>query len=239
MPSRYVREGINSSRKVAGLAGDGERFYRRMLNVVDDFGRFELDAKLIRSAAFPVHDSIREADILQWLAACQKLELILVYKSGEKSYLVTPKVEKARAIFSKYPNPPPDLVKRYHLQTSADRCGQLHADVNGHTQTRTNAPLTVPIPVPKRKLNGAGAPKVFNGRLNPKQLEVAVRFEKALGPQWANDSLKWYGAIKRDVGLSERVVAEVESAAKEGRIKTSPAQFAEYTFQDFGGKHEK
>jgi hypothetical protein len=42
------------------------------------------------------------------------------------------------------------------------------------------------------------------------------------GVQWVNDAGKWVNRIKANFGKTERVTAEIESAAKEGRIKTTP-----------------
>ena len=64
-------------------------------------------------------------------------------------------------------------------------------------------------------------------KLSNRQKELADRIETALGVQWTNDAGKWINRIKTAPGKSERVIAEVESAAKESRIKTTPAQYAE------------
>lgn len=70
-------------------------------------------------------------------------------------------------------------------------------------------------------------------KLSPWQKELADRIESALGAQWVNDAGKWIGRIKSNPRKCERVVAEVELAAKESRIKTTPAQFAEDTWKRF------
>ena len=133
MANRYTRDGINSSRAVARLDWGAECFYRRMLNTVDDFGRFELDAKLIRSQAYPVHDNVREADILRWIAACRSVRpdmpLIVLYEVSGKQYIALTKTEAPRAKFSKYPAPPPDMVKKYGLPVSGRSCLQMKTDV--------------------------------------------------------------------------------------------------------------
>jgi len=141
MPNRYVREGINSSRPVASLGDAAEVFYRRMINVVDDFGRFELDTKLIRSTAYPVHDTIREADILRWFAACEKAELIVSYEINGRKFMVLTKTERPRAKFSQYPNPPPEVVDRHGLWTSAN--------TSYHVKTFAPSPIPTPSPIPK------------------------------------------------------------------------------------------
>ena len=70
-------------------------------------------------------------------------------------------------------------------------------------------------------------------KLPARAIELAKRFEAALGDQWVNDAGKWIGRIKSDPAKSERVIAEVESAAREGRIKTTPAQYAEHIWEEF------
>jgi hypothetical protein len=59
------------------------------------------------------------------------------------------------------------------------------------------------------------------------------RIESALGVQWVNDAGKWVNRIKTHFGKTERVTAEVESAVKESRIKTTPAQYAEQIWKEF------
>ena len=70
-------------------------------------------------------------------------------------------------------------------------------------------------------------------KLLPRQKELADRIETALGVQWVNDAGKWINRIKILPGKCERVFAEVESAAKELRIRTTPAQYAEQQWKEF------
>lgn len=70
-------------------------------------------------------------------------------------------------------------------------------------------------------------------KLDSGQKELADRMETALGVQWVNDAGKWVNRIKANFWKSERVIAEVESALKESRIKTTPAQYAEQIWKEF------
>ncbi len=72
-------------------------------------------------------------------------------------------------------------------------------------------------------------------KLSSDQKELADRIETALGVQWTNDAGKWVNRIKANFGKSERVIAEVESALKESRVKTTPAQYAENIWKEFSG----
>jgi len=70
-------------------------------------------------------------------------------------------------------------------------------------------------------------------KLSQLQKELANSIETALGDQWVNDAGKWIGRIKENAKKAERVISELLNAIKEGRIKTTPAQYAEQTWKDF------
>jgi hypothetical protein len=70
-------------------------------------------------------------------------------------------------------------------------------------------------------------------KLSVSQKELADRIEAALVDEWVNDAGKWINRIKTFPSKCERVIAEVESAAKENRIKTTAARYAEQTWKEF------
>lgn len=70
-------------------------------------------------------------------------------------------------------------------------------------------------------------------KLDTGQKKLADRFQTALDGQWVNDSGKWVNRIKSAFSRCERVIAEMESAVKESRIKTTPAQYAEQIWKEF------
>lgn len=70
-------------------------------------------------------------------------------------------------------------------------------------------------------------------KLSVSQKETANRIEAALGDEWVNDAGKWINRIKSSPGKSNRVIAEVESAITESRIKTTPARYAEQIWKEF------
>lgn len=87
MPNRMLRPWVNSD-KVNSLSVHSERFFTRLIMVVDDYGCFYADARLLKANLFPLLlDTIREADLLRWLAECQKAGLIVIYESSSKKYL--------------------------------------------------------------------------------------------------------------------------------------------------------
>ena len=108
MPTRLIREGILTSEPVNSLNWAEEVFYRRLLSVVDDFGRYYASPKLLRAACYPLHiDKVSDSDIGKWLAACATAALVRVYPAQDgKSYIEVQRFnQQVRAKTSKFPQP--------------------------------------------------------------------------------------------------------------------------------------
>jgi len=113
MPNRILREGILTSESVNSLNWQEEVFYRRLMSVVDDFGRFYASPKLLRAACYPLHiDKVSDSDIGKWLTACVTAALVRVYPASDgKRYLELVKFgQQVRAKSSKFPSPDSDLL---------------------------------------------------------------------------------------------------------------------------------
>jgi len=116
MPNRYIREAAIESEGINSLSWIGEVFFRRLLNRVDDFGRYSANPALIRARLFPLQlAKVREAEISRLLAQCEKAGLLFAYSVNSKAYLIINRWEKGRAKRSVYPEPPPDICK--HMLT--------------------------------------------------------------------------------------------------------------------------
>ncbi len=144
MPSRLLRDGILDSERVCSLSWLAELFYRRLMSVVDDFGRFDGRPSMLKSRAYPLQtDRVREADISRWLAECEKAGLIALYEANGKPYVVLFRLGKPRAEASKFPAPPlsvKDAVRESSgAQAPADenRCAQ--APSYSDSGSRSNA----------------------------------------------------------------------------------------------------
>lgn len=110
MPSRILREGILTSERVNQLSWEAEVFYRRLMSVVDDFGRFTAHPSLLRAALYPLKlDSVRDANMERLLATVEQARLVRVYEIAGKRYLeLLDFRQQVRAKESKYPPPPED-----------------------------------------------------------------------------------------------------------------------------------
>lgn len=134
MPLRLLREGILTSDRVDKLAAAEEVFYRRLMSVVDDFGRFDGRPAILRTSLYPLRvERVREADIVRSLACCQEAGLIRLYSVAGKPYLeVLDFRQQVRAKVSKYPDPPP--VEQAQSDCTADAQQMLavaHLDGDG------------------------------------------------------------------------------------------------------------
>ncbi len=139
MPSRLLRDGILDSEAVNKLKPPEEVFYRRLMSVVDDFGRFDGRPQVLRGRLYPLRiDDVREADISRWIAACEKAGLIALYSHDGKPYILFGKLGSPRAKESKYPPPPPE-IERGQL-ASVNTCAQMKTDANECTHMNSSVP---------------------------------------------------------------------------------------------------
>ena len=129
MPNRIIREAILSSERVASLGWPAEVFYRRLMSIVDDYGRHEAHPQLLRSRCYPLQtDNVRTADITRWMAECQKAGLILGYEVEGKRYLEILNFGQQRRSASKCPPPSADADKRKHPPADAPVFGGVSVD---------------------------------------------------------------------------------------------------------------
>jgi hypothetical protein len=114
MPSRIIREGILTSDRIDSLSVHAEVFYRRVMSVVDDFGRFSAKPALLLASCYPLKlKSVAEEDIQAWLAECVAADLIVVYQVGSKTFLEMQDFkQQVRAKVSKYPAPDTNLTSK-------------------------------------------------------------------------------------------------------------------------------
>lgn len=107
MPTRIVRDGILTSERIAKLDWAQEVFYRRLMSVADDYGRFYALPALIRAACYPLLvDKVKDANISAWLTACVDAGLLHVYVAADaKRYLEIIGFGQRIQSKSKFPEP--------------------------------------------------------------------------------------------------------------------------------------
>jgi hypothetical protein len=144
MPNRYIRASAIESEAVNSLSWQGEVFYRRLLNRVDDFGRYTANPALLRAAIFPLQlEKVGPRDIDRLLAECEAAGLLCRYEVQGKKCLVMNKWEKGRAKESEYPPPPDDVITRMQTYVYARKHMSAHApdsDTDSDTDTVSDIP---------------------------------------------------------------------------------------------------
>lgn len=107
MPTRIIREGILTSERINALSERAELFYRRLMSVVDDYGRFPANLTLLRASCYPLKlDSVKEDSIKKHLAEAEDAGLIVLYTVAGKAYLELQDFGQRIQAKSKYPEPP-------------------------------------------------------------------------------------------------------------------------------------
>lgn len=126
MPNRILRPGILESERVNRLSAPAEVLYRRLMSVVDDYGRYDGRLSVIRGHCYPLRlDSVTDSDVSDWLTGVQGAGLAVIYQSAGKEYLQLLDTRWPTRSESKYPAPPANI------------CAQL----------RANAPVVVVVGV--------------------------------------------------------------------------------------------
>ena len=113
MPNRILREGILTSPRIARLGWPEEVFYRRLMSVVDDFGRYYADAGMLRAACYPRQlNKVSDSDIGKWLQNIADAALVRVYpaQDGERYLQMLDFRQQTRATKSKFPDMPSECV---------------------------------------------------------------------------------------------------------------------------------
>lgn len=113
MPNRILRPGINSSDRVNALSAAAEVFYRRLMSVVDDYGRFDGDWRVLRAQLYPLRtNEITQEQIELCLTECctiapgQDEPLVQLYFIARRRYVVLLNFGQPIRTRSKWPPPP-------------------------------------------------------------------------------------------------------------------------------------
>jgi hypothetical protein len=128
MPTRIIRDGILTSERIQSLGWAEEVFYRRIMSIVDDYGRYYAKPALLRAACYPLLlQKVSDSDIEKWLTACVNSALVRVYPAKDgKRYMEILDFKQRTRTPSKFPS----FDEDYSVggQTSAG-CGQMPANV--------------------------------------------------------------------------------------------------------------
>lgn len=212
MPNRILREGILTSERVERLNWAEEVFYRRLMSVVDDFGRYYARPALLRAACYPLLlTKVSDSDIEKWLSACENAALVRVYPASDgKRYLqMLDFRQQVRAAASKFPQPP-DVCAADAQQMRSNGEASAHLGVSVVEDVSEDEGVVgacAPAPAPSRRKS----PKT----VMPEGFDVSERV-KAWASEKGYDRLAEHmDAFKRKVAAGGYVYANWDAAFME------------------------
>lgn len=108
---RLIRSSILTSESVAKLTWGAEVFYRRLMHVADDYGRYDARLPVLRANLYPLQlANVSEANIDKWRSECSKAGLVSIYQVAGKEFLLIHKFgQRLQIKRSKFPAPPDGL----------------------------------------------------------------------------------------------------------------------------------
>lgn len=158
MPTRYLKPGVRDSEAIDSLSPLAEVLFYRLLVTVDDFGRYDGRAAMVKAHCFPIKDMPvgKCAALLQELHDCG---LVMLYTVDDKPYVQMCKWDNApRAKESKFP---PIEAGEQHLHTDASNpravlpltvtvteTETVNGNRNGNTAPRTRSAATPQVAKP-------------------------------------------------------------------------------------------
>lgn len=249
MPSRILKESICTSENLAAVSAEAEVLFYRLIVKADDFGLYHGNPKIIASLLFPLKVPT-ERKVSAWLSELCDADLIATYTAEEdgKQYLKLlswDKHQTRRAMKSKFPLPTDEDINRIQMNTrdiqpneSENNCIQKNTTDDENTCKQMQADSSVnenenenvfENENDKRKRerkrssaqNGAGENEDFK------------RFWEAYPRKVGKtDALKFWGQLKPDGALVDKIVAGVERWSRSeqwtkdgGRFIPYPARF--------------
>lgn len=133
MPTRILREGIITSEKVNKLSEKAENFYRRLMSVADDYGRFYANTTLLRSACYPLRvDSLTDIDVKHMLNECLANDLLLLY--GLEKFLLIKEFRQQTRSPSKFPEPSNDKT----LINCQSNVNQMRSETGAYSESESD-----------------------------------------------------------------------------------------------------
>jgi hypothetical protein len=106
MPERIVRPGILSSDAVNALTWAEEVFYRRLMSVVDDFGRFDGRNQVLRASLYPLKlNHVSDSDVAKLKAGCASAGLVRIYFVDNKEFIEIYKFDQRMRGKPRWPAP--------------------------------------------------------------------------------------------------------------------------------------
>lgn len=196
MPDRMIREGIINSEKVNQLSWGAEVFFRRLLNKIDDYARYDGRPGILRAHLYPLQlDKVSEPDIAKWIAESREAGLVRQYTVEGKPYLLVENFgQRIRAEKSKWPAP--DNACQ-HLTAAAAESEDVNGSENESGKSRADASLGE-IPTLEEVVDygrgSAGIDPEFCRHYHAKKTETHGWVKNGRLVLWRHELVRWWAS---------------------------------------------
>lgn len=176
MPTRILRPGILDSERVNQLSPLAELFFRKLMSVVDDYGRFQGHPTLLRTQCYPLRpESVTNEQITSFLEECAEAEVVRLYEVNGKRYIEILNFCQRTRSESRHPAPLSDKCPHLPANDGASRKPQPQtqpdAQSDSQPQPQADARPAPTLPrMPDRKPAAAAS-----GQNNPSPIQEAAR----------------------------------------------------------------
>lgn len=221
MPNRILRDGIITSRAVNALSESAEIFYRRLMSVVDDYGRFEADADILRARLFPiqletwpvsrVEQMLSEcvADAQQVISDATQVPLIRVYVVDGRKYLELSNFRQQTRSRSKYPEPTAMQVLSNCLADAQQLRTKTESYSESYAETKAEA---APVGANPPHLSSDEAAAMLSRQpRTPLQMKRPEPEDDHRISEWFEERMQAH-PNKRDAMLAQRMLSELKDA---------------------------
>jgi hypothetical protein len=169
MPSRILRDGILTSRRVNRLSERAELFYYHLLSVADDYGRYHAQIPILRANCYPMRlGTVSEGDVAGFLQECVREGLVQLYEDG--TFLQIWNYRQQVRSRSKFPDPPVQQMLS-NCTSQAEAEAKAGADSKAESYAKTK---------PGGKRSGNSPPTAFSSSAIP-SLEEVVEHGQRIG----------------------------------------------------------
>lgn len=132
MPNRILREGILESERIHKVGPMAQLFYRCLMSIVDDYGRYACDIPVLLSRCFPRRPAWADEEMVSLsVEECRSAGLITVYEVKGRSYLeISDFRQNIRAKASKWPS-----VATHMSNTRSADAIPIHSETESYSES--------------------------------------------------------------------------------------------------------
>lgn len=114
MPSRQLRDGFRTSKRMSRIGFNARLTFVMLLTVVDDYGCYEGEHEMLIKVLYP-YENVGEGEFGRWMGELYDARVILPYEKDGFKYVWMPRLRERIRAARKFPEPPFEEATDRHL----------------------------------------------------------------------------------------------------------------------------